>query len=179
VYTLINVLSEHLFQLLESSGFPSVQHQSNIPVPLSIKKTWSGGNTLKNGEDPTREALNCVRVLGRVLVVVYENSEDDVVNELHRSRVDSTGPTDAQLREHFADTLWQSGGMSSLDGHRQEETSDEGTAAETDSSSLMEKLFKCTIDLLFCAGFTLPESAKGQSNDKINVSCVAHCSALS
>lgn len=178
MYTLINVLSEHLFQLLESSRFPSVQHQSNIPVPLSIKKTWTGGNTLKNGEDPTREALNCVRVLGRVLVVVYENSEDDVVNESLRSRVDSAGPNDAQLREHFADTLWQSGGKSPVDEQPQDEANRAGTAAETDSSSLMEKLFKCTIDLLFCAGFTIPESAKGQSKDKINVSCVAQCPAL-
>lgn len=38
--------------------------------------------------------------------------------------------------------------------------------------SLAERLFGCTVDLLFCAGFTLPESLRGNGpeGDKINVS---------
>ena len=37
---------------------------------------------------------------------------------------------------------------------------------------LIDRLFSCTIDLLFCAGFTVPENVKGQNphGDKINVS---------
>jgi hypothetical protein len=35
---------------------------------------------------------------------------------------------------------------------------------------LIDRLFSCTIDLLFCAGFTVPESVKGLDGDKINVS---------
>ena len=37
---------------------------------------------------------------------------------------------------------------------------------------LVDRLFSCTIDLLFCAGFTVPESVRGQdgSGEKINVS---------
>ncbi|KAJ9104377.1 hypothetical protein QFC20_004513 [Naganishia adeliensis] len=142
------------------------QHQSNIPVPLSIKKTWTGGNTLKNGEDPTREALNCVRVLGRVLVVVYENTEEDVVDDAYGSSSSKAEPTDTQLREHFANTLWKR----PLASREKSTSADENSsAAEDRAASLMQKLFNCTIDLLFCAGFTVPESARGQSNDKINL----------
>jgi hypothetical protein len=38
---------------------------------------------------------------------------------------------------------------------------------------LIDRLFSCTIDLLFCAGFTVPESVKGLDGDKINVSLVS------
>jgi hypothetical protein len=37
---------------------------------------------------------------------------------------------------------------------------------------LIDRLFSCTIDLLFCAGFTVPESVKGLDGDKINVSLI-------
>jgi hypothetical protein len=50
----------------------------------------------------------------------------------------------------------------------------EGAGQVEDDSlpCLIDRLFSCTIDLLFCAGFTVPESVKGQSmdGDKINVS---------
>jgi hypothetical protein len=40
--------------------------------------------------------------------------------------------------------------------------------------SLVDRLFSCTIDLLFCAGFTVPENLRGRDNqlDKINVSVI-------
>jgi hypothetical protein len=50
---------------------------------------------------------------------------------------------------------------------------DQDSQNEDDSlPCLIDRLFSCTIDLLFCAGFTVPESVKGQSmdGDKINVS---------
>jgi hypothetical protein len=42
--------------------------------------------------------------------------------------------------------------------------------AEESISCLIDRLFSCTIDLLFCAGFTVPESVRGVDGDKINVS---------
>lgn len=121
---------------------------------------------MKNGEDPTREALNCVRVLGRVFVVVYENTEEDAADDAYGSCSATAEPTDTQLREHFTNTLWKR----PLASSETPTSADDGSSAVVDSAaSLMEKLFNCTIDLLFCAGFTVPESAKGQSNDKINV----------
>jgi hypothetical protein len=173
IYTLINVLSDHLFRLLRSSSFPSPNQQSNIPVPQSIKKTWTGGITPKDGEDPTREALNCVRVLGRVLVVVYENDQDeDIPDEAQAPESETTVPTDAQLREHFAwNTLWKRSwtpSQGSAPGKNQSHAA-AGPGADARLPSLADNLFDCTIDLLFCAGFTVPESVRGQSKDKINV----------
>ena len=57
---------------------------------------------------------------------------------------------------------------------------DSSTSAATGESSqektpcLIDRLFSCTIDLLFCAGFTVPQSVKGQTEDagKINVGIV-------
>ncbi|KAJ9091998.1 hypothetical protein QFC19_008866 [Naganishia cerealis] len=175
IYTLINVLSAHLFELLRSPRFPSVPQQSNIPVPSSIKRSWAGGNAVKNGEDPTREALNCVRVLGRVLVVVYENDADgDGVDEAESLGSETRTPIDAQLRDHFAwNTLWKRGSTDyireeSVEAQRGQYTADGSHSDIKQSQSLAEQLFKCTIDLLFCAGFTIPESMKDQQGDKIN-----------
>jgi len=47
---------------------------------------------------------------------------------------------------------------------------DEKEDKEETIPCLIDRLFSCTIDLLFCAGFTVPESVKGLDGDKINVS---------
>lgn len=132
----------------------------------------TGGNTPKDGEDPTREALNCVRVLGRVLVVVYENDTEDGPDEAQGERDETEGPTDAQLREHFA---WYALWKRSPGGTQGQGVPSDGVNDGTDTrlTSLADNLFHCTIDLLFCAGFTVPESVRGQSKDKINVSVVS------
>lgn len=131
---------------------------------------------MKTGEDPTREALNCVRVLGRVLVVVYEQDQDEeMVDEGQGTSSGTAEPTDAQLRDHFAwNTLWKRRlapreQSASTSDRAQGDSTNERDTAESRASSLAERLFNCTIDLLFCAGFTVPESVKGQSDDKINV----------
>ena len=57
----------------------------------------------------------------------------------------------------------------------QSNTNDDGaqaTKGEEEEESipcLIDRLFSCTIDLLFCAGFTVPESVRGVDGDKINV----------
>lgn len=99
-------------------------------------------------------------------MVVYENTEEDAADDAYGSSSTTAEPTDTQLHEHFANTLWKR----PLASSETPTSADDGSSAVVDSAaSLMEKLFNCTIDLLFCAGFTVPESAKGQSNDKINV----------
>lgn len=52
---------------------------------------------------------------------------------------------------------------------------EEEGAEETEENTipcLVDRLFSCTIDLLFCAGFTVPDNVRGEdrSGDKINVS---------
>jgi hypothetical protein len=59
--------------------------------------------------------------------------------------------------------------QSANDTSEQEEKEDK----EETIPCLIDRLFSCTIDLLFCAGFTVPESVKGLDGDKINVSLVS------
>lgn len=103
--TLIIVISAHLFSLVVEPQFP----------------------------DPacTRQALNCVRVLGRTIAILWEQSTESPASTA-------------------ADILWE--------------------PLEDAEAPLADRLFGCTIDLLFCAGFTLPEAVLGEAGEKVNVS---------
>ena len=226
---LILALSYHLFTLLPSTLFPTPSSNSSQ-------------------QNTTQEALNCLRVLGRVLVVVYENDAERKSYGLSgesfaqtylwkRSKVTDDQAQMALLEpgsnasvgtgrevgghgegEHIKEaTQFEIGDDDDDDEEAKEEDSDgdigkdEGARAfkatlanptkaatniSTDQSNgtiddpltrtedkvedeaeeatgpcLVDRLFSCTIDLLFCAGFTVPESVKGtESGEKINVS---------
>lgn len=182
VATLVHHLSHHLFTLVPSPLFP------HPPTATA--------------QDLTKEALNCLRVLGRVLSVVYEaegegdgesfaaqylwnrqkappvspappadhftieDSDEDGDNEQNdgpeldtgarafRATIESSSSPSAPI----SDPLTQPGS-----GERRDSGEDEYLP------SLAERLFSCTIDLLFCAGFTLPQTVSEDQNDKINV----------
>jgi hypothetical protein len=231
---LLTYLSHHLFTLLPSAQVPS--------SPAS--------------PDSSREALNCLRVLGRVLVVVYEAEADAKANgiggeetfagkylwarvpvegeSLGTGEVSGagTGVTGAQLEETGEQfKIEDSDSEEEVEEENEEENEIEagvkafkasvgkpmvpkpeaqakanGTndrvadplraaaAAKANESaedvqeedaremlpSLVDRLFSCTIDLLFCAGFTVPESVRGRDNEgeKINVSAVCYGSGL-
>ncbi|KAK8864156.1 hypothetical protein IAR55_001402 [Kwoniella newhampshirensis] len=214
---LILHLSHHLFTLLPDSQFP------NSP-PIS-------------NQDLSKEALNCLRVLGRILVVVYEAEADarerralGVVEEeetfaakwlwsrqrIERRQVEpkdsdtnvenGVGEEDGQFKIEDSDSEGEdeidegvrafkatirhpadpAGAMSSgaatiskEEGVTNDPLSqpapkyDESYPLEEKEEEfvpcLVDRLFSCTVDLLFCAGFTLPESVKGESiSEKIN-----------
>lgn len=182
VATLVHHLAHHLFTLVPSPLFP------HPPTATA--------------QDLTKEALNCLRVLGRVLSVVYEaegegdgesfaaqylwnrqkappvspappadhftieDSDEDGDNEQNdgpeldtgarafRATIESSSSPSAPI----SDPLTQPGS-----GERRDSGEDEYLP------SLAERLFSCTIDLLFCAGFTLPQTVSEDQNDKINV----------
>ncbi|WWC70472.1 uncharacterized protein I206_104423 [Kwoniella pini CBS 10737] len=209
---LIFTLSHHLFTLLPSPDFP---HSSSSLQDLS------------------KEALNCLRVLGRILVVIYE-SEADLKEKLDHGLI-----SHLEFEDSFAKKwLWSksivepiqketSDSMDELqveeedndqfkiedsDSEEEKEDEDEGVRAfqatignsapkpitkkeqgivndplstsspkqenhdEADGRDgeeympcLIERLFSCTIDLLFCAGFTVPDSVRGPNvAEKIN-----------
>lgn len=215
---LLSNLSHHLFTLLPSPLFP-------------------GGSSSASSQDPTRELLNCLRVLGRIIVVIYESEADardkhiwleetfawkwlwrrmkigevkersyEMGEELdgdevgaETSGVDESGqftiadedesdheeeegdegakafkavagnpPTPATSEVNGAQDPLQA---KSDDKNESENGSDRGQAQDDTIPCLIDRLFSCTIDLLFCASFTVPESVKGQSidGDKINV----------
>lgn len=211
---LVQALSHHLFTLLPSNTFPS----SAIVAPARVSAS--------------AEALNCLRVLGRILVVVYEAEDGSVGSvggktwaDLHlwaRQKAVKTRQEEddererareAELEDQFTigDEDEDEDGDGQDEGARafkasignpapapqaQEDADDEGKdengtlrdplanpdpqeasapPAEDEGDfvpCLADRLFSCTIDLLFCAGFTVPDSVRGEDGlgDKINVS---------
>ncbi|KAK4683945.1 hypothetical protein P7C73_g6263, partial [Tremellales sp. Uapishka_1] len=208
---LIISLSHHLFTLLPSPVFPTAPGNSS------------------NGPDSTKQALNCLRVLGRILVVVYETEaeardagqEQTFAHEVlwQRQRVERavrrTSPVaynggkdeDGEEGENqftIEDSDSEDGGEHGLDeginafkdavgnpavtkvdaAHETvldplsqppaEGGPEVGTHDEEEREDclpcLADRLFSCTIDLLFCAGFTVPDNVRGQDGlgDKIN-----------
>ncbi|TXT07161.1 hypothetical protein VHUM_03331 [Vanrija humicola] len=183
VANLVEVLSQHLFALIPSDAFP-------------------GSNAApETGKVPsTLQALNCLRVLGRVIVVVYEAQEEGVPGQtwadehlFSRKRVkrearapaaadenqftiaddddddeDEDDETDAlnprKLKASLNDPL-SNPAPAAAEGE-----GDDDEANTELLPSLADRLFSAVIDLLFCAGFSVPESVRGiaGSGDKIN-----------
>ncbi|KIR77362.1 hypothetical protein I305_01333 [Cryptococcus gattii E566] len=188
VATLVHHLAHHLFTLVPSPLFP------HPPTATA--------------QDLTKEALNCLRVLGRVLSVVYEaegemrdgDAESFAAQYLwNRQRAPPVSPPPPADSDHFTleDSDTDDGDEPGLDtgarafratiGHPPSPpapphplsdplTQRHGGGDHRDSGedeylpSLAERLFSCTVDLLFCAGFTLPHIVSEDQNDKINVS---------
>lgn len=187
VATLVHHLAHHLFTLVPSPLFP------HPPTATA--------------QDLTKEALNCLRVLGRVLSVVYEaegemrdgDAESFAAQYLwNRQRAPPVSPPPPADSDHFTleDSDTDDGDEPGLDtgarafratiGHPPSPpapphplsdplTQPHGGGDHRDSGedeylpSLAERLFSCTVDLLFCAGFTLPHTVSEDQNDKINV----------
>lgn len=178
VANLVEVLSQHLFALIPSDGFP------NSNAPAETGKVAS-----------TTQVLNCLRVLGRVIVIVYEAQADGIAEQtwadLHlfsRKRVKREAPAPAEENQFTiaddddddeddeTDALNPRKLKASLNDPLSNPTP---AAAEDDDAhtellpSLADRLFSVVIDLLFCAGFSVPESVRGiaGTGDKINVGC--------
>ena len=206
-------LSSHLFSLLSSPLFPT-------------------DHTKSSAQDTTIEALNCLRVLGRIIVVAYENDADIRASGVEaesfaqkylwsRTKVE-TPPTHKDVSEdaiaeaaHFeiGDDDEDVNADEGAGAGQEEDEIDEGARAfkatignppkdgkasetiddplskpgepadeveeEPTVPCLIDRLFSCTIDLLFCAGFTLPESVRGtDSTEKINVGVLAVCRGI-
>lgn len=115
LHTLITVISTHLFSLVTSD-------RPQFPDPTC-----------------TRQALNCIRVLGRIIAVLFEQASSS-----------------SSQHANAADVLW------------------EPLGTDSSEATLADRLFGCTIDLMFCAGFTLPEQVLGEEGEKVNVSVGSH-----
>lgn len=174
---LVEALSHKLFTLLPSAAFPAAG---------------------------TTDALNCLRVLGRILTVVYEGEGEGTQTETFVSKYlysRAKGPpvvNGAKAETVHVDnnqfTLADSDDeedepirplKAAVDKPEEDEINDpltnpgpandeEADEAENLLPSLSDRLFSCTIDLLFCAGFTVPDSLQSESGevDKVNVSVV-------
>ncbi|KAG6844484.1 hypothetical protein H0H87_006558 [Tephrocybe sp. NHM501043] len=170
VATLIRVVTARLSTLLADHTFPFLSNASVAAFATSFIKP---GNSDRN---TTKEALNCLRILQRVLPVVFE--------------------MDGELNTFELEVLWKKEEIE-IDEESNESTEisgdpqfviedDEESEGERDGPpppnptppkqkqkqkqqlpSLGEKLFSMTMDLLFCCGFTIPTSVQ-QDHHKIN-----------
>jgi hypothetical protein len=170
-------LKDHTFP----SPPPSLLNPLNsLPVNFSL-----GGNTKR---DTTKEALNCIRVLSRILPVIFglENNDIEMALLWKRETLSSTSASVGRTRSRESITT----STSSLSGEQSapqfviddedelepatpvvqrtpSNQSHSRTSSVVDAASrqkqepaLAETLITSLIDLLFCCGFTLP--AKSQ-----------------
>ncbi|KAI6028312.1 high-temperature-induced dauer-formation protein-domain-containing protein [Pisolithus orientalis] len=144
VATLVRVVASRLFNLVSDHTFPAQQTTTSVTSYASslIKAATSERNA-------TKEVLNCIRILQRVLPVVFEVEGESNAFEL--------------------EVLWKKVQIDQDDGYHvdgpqfviedeDDDRSEHGEAASPHETlpSLGEKLFSCIMDLLFCCGFTLP-----------------------
>ncbi|KAJ3867565.1 high-temperature-induced dauer-formation protein-domain-containing protein [Lentinula novae-zelandiae] len=156
VATLIRAISLRLFNLISDHTFPGPSSTSVSAFATSFIKAGTG-----TGErNATKEVLNCLRVLQRVLPVVFETEG-------------------AESGSFEVDVFWKKVEVDSMEEQPVPQTEspqfviedDEDSEDEAKSSapqsaptphlkkqlpSLGERLFSSIIDLLFCCGFTLP-----------------------
>ncbi|KAF4615248.1 hypothetical protein D9613_002761 [Agrocybe pediades] len=162
VATLIQVVCARLFNSISDHTFPSSTSGTVAAYATSLIKS-AGVAQEKN---TTKEVLNCLRVLQRVLPVVFEMEGESNKFELEV----------LWKREEVADN--QEGETEAQFVIDDEEGSDhEGTsegAPRTPKApqkkllpSLGERLFNAITDLMFCCGFTLPKSIQ-VDHHKIN-----------
>lgn len=153
--TLIRVICSRLFNLLSDHTFPSPSNTSVASFATFIKSASSDRNT-------TKEVLNCLRVLQRVLPVIFEIDGETTRFELEvlwkRDQIDEDETPDNQVREEESQFVIE------------DDDDDDDEPSETIKSppaptkpkekktlpSLADRLFSCLTDLLFCCGFTLP-----------------------
>ncbi|THU95339.1 hypothetical protein K435DRAFT_755788 [Dendrothele bispora CBS 962.96] len=163
IATLIRVICSRLFNLISDHTFPTPSSASISAFATSLIKT---GTSERN---PTKEVLNCLRVLQRVLPVVFELEGESSAFE-----------TEVLWKTVEVDDLEVGEGVTSDAPQFILEDEDEDEEEERDHQpsssksrpkkqlpSLGEKLFNAIIDLMFCCGFTLPTKIQ-KDHHKIN-----------
>lgn len=158
VATLIQVVASRLFNLVSDHTFPSASTSSVTALASSLIKA-GGGSVERNA---TKEVLNCLRVLQRVLPVVFDAEGESNAFELEllwkREEVDEAedGGQKAEVPEA---TQFVIEDEDDSDHEAQSPPPTPGPKQAKQKKhlpSLGERLFSCIFDLLFCCGFTLP-----------------------
>lgn len=143
--TLVQVLTAHIFALLSQPDFPR-------PPSSSHQTQWLGSSRDKQDQvDLAKEALNCVRVLARVVPFLYLSYKDQSASLEHslfwkRQRV----PPERKEADFVIDD------------------EDENGQDWEEVPPLSERLLAALVDLLFVPGFTIAEEYRTED------SCIAH-----
>src|SRR5262245_29249972 len=145
---LLNLISDHTF--------PSANSGSVTSYASSFLKTGSGSA----GRNTSKEVLNCLRILQRVLPVVFEVEGEASVFELEvlwkkvEVEEDIDGGYSADAPQFVIED------EDGSDDDRVAGDSSKRTPSRPKEKKYLpspgERLFSCLVDLLFCCGFTLP-----------------------
>lgn len=161
VATLIRVMSSRLFNLVSDHTFPTPPTGASV---TSFASSFIRSSTGTQGRSATKEVLNCLRVLQRVLPVVLDIDADATRLEMEIFWRKAAAPEGRVVSEETSQPQFVIEDDED-DGDEQETTSrSSGPSAASASQpktaktlpSMAERLFSCLIDLLFCCGFTLP-----------------------
>lgn len=174
IATLIRVITSRLFNLVSDHTFPTPPNASMTSFATSFIRSSTGTQE----RNATKEVLNCLRVLQRVLPVVFELESDSSRLEMEvfwKREVIAEEPQ-ASVEETRAQFVIED----------EDEDDEEHVESPTGSSqkpppkpqahktlpSIADKLFSCLIDLLFCCGFTLPTKVQ---TDHYKINYVIWC----
>ncbi|KZT28593.1 hypothetical protein NEOLEDRAFT_1129424 [Neolentinus lepideus HHB14362 ss-1] len=155
VATLIRVISTRLFNLVSDHTFPSPSNPSVASLATSMTSLIKTGAGERN---TTKEVLNCLRVLQRVLPVAFElETETSRFEQEVLWKKEEIPDDDVVIPSSSAQFVIE-------DEEEDEEaeashpTSPKRIELKTSKTlpSLAERLFSCLIDLMFCCGFTQP-----------------------
>jgi hypothetical protein len=161
VATLIRVITSRLFNLVSDHTFPSPQSTNTVASVANFATTFvkTGGTTERN---TTKEVLNCIRVLTRVLPVLFEiDSELSIFEREVLWKREAVAPGQ-ELEEQVEQTpqfVIEDEDEDGPSGASASSSVDQLPPREREtkkSPALAERLFSCLVDLLFCCGFTLP-----------------------
>ncbi|KIM23745.1 hypothetical protein M408DRAFT_249748 [Serendipita vermifera MAFF 305830] len=168
VSTLLHYLISKLVMLKGDHTFPSpppsISSTLNPLKSLPISITGNG-----NSRNPTKEALNCIRVLSRVLPVVFGletggSWEDEILWKKGATPRTSPGEYGASTAGETDDSNPQFVIEDEDDDEAHTpmlpRTPQTATGASQGGPSLAERLIDTLVDLLFCCGFTLPVKAQ-------------------
>ncbi|KAK7023762.1 high-temperature-induced dauer-formation protein-domain-containing protein [Favolaschia claudopus] len=150
VATLIRVVTSRLFTLISDHTFPSAANASVAAFASSFIQAGTGASE----RSTTGQVLNCLRILQRVLPVVFEVEGEGSAFELEvlwkkeevvEDPVEASSEAPQFVIEDEDDS----------DGEIKESTPPVNKQKKQ-LPSRGERLFSSIIDLLFCCGFTLP-----------------------
>ncbi|KAE9406466.1 hypothetical protein BT96DRAFT_987607 [Gymnopus androsaceus JB14] len=149
IATLIRVICSRLFNLISDHTFPAPSSASVSALATSFIKAGTGTTE----RSTTKEVLNCIRVLQRVLPVVFELEAGTSSFEM-----------DVFWKKVEVDVVEEETAPQAEAPHEDEEAKPSEPQPSTTPNpklkkqlpSLGERLFSSIIDLMFCCGFTLP-----------------------
>lgn len=165
IVTLVYVLSDRLEDILQDPEFPAktADGHSFAQGLASYRPPFFGSKTATDvqKQDLTRELLNCLRVLSRVIPFILAHADRSLEQSLFWSAT--------AKRQRGADAAFSEPNHFVIDDEDDEDEG-EGQSSKTESQSegkpLGERLLSLATDLLFVHGFTLPQNAQ-QSDKKI------------